>query len=585
MCNHFQGKTDGYIAYGGTQWYRGSVESFSILMKGYSSDLSETKLKSLSYNKLNGSIKDIHYFYSYWKYYQNHFAISQIQITADRKILTSPRLDLCPKIDHYFANSIKSKNNNKSGGIKKINNINPILVHCYIWNCIHYTMHKRKDLKCGFDCKIRFESNILGKDNKYLCIKYLQEYTIDQLTQTNVFDNFLLYVKHKKHKKSINKCEEYLFDNDLTQLKELLEYLVSDLVSTSGDIDDSKKLFSEDNNCDSGFSNILGNRFCYGAFYNLTMYSLNLKIEMMFPEDKIYKFIFNLIIYLQCYPFCKHGPGMMDQEYYVREYFNCKDNTFPHIAQMKEFNCLDYSYTDGSAHGTLLLGAIDAVFRQICPVLIGNHRIDVEPSYEVEFLRMNDDNDDNDNNDDSDDDDAYSRNNDKRRNRNSNINSKKKYGKNKKRNSYSSKNNGINRCIKNRNKNIMIKNTRENNSIKQQAFFDSRFDENDETNDYQYGNINTTNNNISAISERESLISFARDDSSVKSKSSNRSGKSSIDYSQQTGAPLLVRANSSALNGGISYENKLTRSQSLQFGKFLAFEDDMRRGDTTTDDD
>ena len=133
----------------------------------------------------------------------------------------------------------------------------------------------------------------------------------------------------------------------------------------------------------------------------------------------------------------------------------------------------------------------------------------------------------------NDDNDIHCGNNGKRRNRNSNINSKKKYGKNQKRNSCSTST-GINRRIKNRNKNVIFKNTGKNNSIKQEMF-----DENDEMNDYQYVNYNNT----PTIAKRES----------VRSKSSNRSAS-----------------------------NVRTKQKS---GKSKKGINDMRRGDTTTDDD
>ena len=78
---------------------------------------------------------------------------------------------------------------------------------------------------------------------------------------------------------------------------------------------------------------------------------------------KLYKFIIDFSRYLHCYPFRKRYRGMsMKQEYYLTQCFNYKDNIFPNIAPLKEFNCLDYSYADGSADGTLLHGATDAVF-------------------------------------------------------------------------------------------------------------------------------------------------------------------------------------------------------------------------------
>ena len=60
----------------------------------------------------------------------------------------------------------------------------------------------------------------------------------------------------------------------------------------------------------------------------------------------------------------------MKQEYYLRQYFNYKDNIFPNEAQLKEFNYLDYSYADDSADRTLLHGATGDVLRQLCQVLI-----------------------------------------------------------------------------------------------------------------------------------------------------------------------------------------------------------------------
>ena len=46
--------------------------------------------------------------------------------------------------------------------------MNPILVYYYIWSCICCTMHKQKDLKYGFDCKIGFELSILSQDNIFI---------------------------------------------------------------------------------------------------------------------------------------------------------------------------------------------------------------------------------------------------------------------------------------------------------------------------------------------------------------------------------------------------------------------------------
>ena len=140
--------------------------------------------------------------------------------------------------------------------------------------------------------------------------------------------------------------------------------------NTSGDINDYKELISYNNNCDSGFSNMIANRLCYAVFYDLSMYSLNLTNEMMFPQlIKFYKFVFNFSIYLHCFPF-HIDPDIMQQEYYVREYFDHKDNIFPNTAELKEFNYLDYSVGDESTDGTLLHGATDAGFRQMCDALI-----------------------------------------------------------------------------------------------------------------------------------------------------------------------------------------------------------------------
>ena len=399
MFNQFiHGKTGGYCdPLSRTKWYQSdtllcrnsSVSSFSIVMKPYCViwydfvsfriNLFETQLKLLLYKELNCSIKDIQKFYSYFKHYRNHFAILPTQIT-NRYIPPDSRLDLYQEIVNYFSNSIWSI------GIQKIKNINPILVYYYIWNCIYCIMHKfnptqaQWDPKYGFDYKIGFKSNILIKHNNIFVIdsnkicKLLKEYIIDQLTQTNVFGNYFVTrretEKTEKEKiESINKCEEYLFSNDFVEFNELLEYSISDLVNTSGNITDYKKLFSEDNDCDSGFSNIIGNRLCYAIFYDLSMYSLNLPDEMKFPKlIKFYKFIFNFSIYLHCYPFKKYDDSdiSMHQEYYLVQYFKYKDNIFQNIAQLKQFNYLDI----GNYDGTLLHGATCAGFRQMCQVLI-----------------------------------------------------------------------------------------------------------------------------------------------------------------------------------------------------------------------
>ena len=251
--------------------------------------------------------------------------------------------------------------------------VNPILVYYHIWNRIYCIINIQKYFKGCFDCEIGFKSNVLSRDNIFVIdlnkiCKLLQEYIVNQLAQTNVFGNYFAGLSHYKTQKiqkeqieSLNKCKEYLDDN------ELLEYSISDLISTSGDIDDYKKLFSEDNNCHC-VSNVIENRLCHGVFYHSTVYSLNLPNEMMFPKlTKFYKFSFIFSICLHCYPFHSH---LMHQEYFLTECFNDKDNIFPNIAQMKEFNYLDYSYADGSADGTLLHGATDAVFVRMCQVLI-----------------------------------------------------------------------------------------------------------------------------------------------------------------------------------------------------------------------
>ena len=123
----------------------------------------------------------------------------------------------------------------------------------------------------------------------------MEEYIIDhdQLPQTNVFRNYFVrlsrYQTQKKQKEqieSINICKEYLFDNPLTQFNELLEYSISDFVSTCGDISDYEKLFSDDNSCNGCFSNIIENRFD----------SLNLQNEMTFPKlIKFYEFVFTVL--------------------------------------------------------------------------------------------------------------------------------------------------------------------------------------------------------------------------------------------------------------------------------------------------
>ena len=121
-------------------------------------------------------------------------------------------------------------------------------------------------------------------------------------------------------------------------------------------------------NFDSGFSNMIGNRLCYGVYHDLCMYSLNLENEMMFPKlIKFYKFMFNFSIYLHCYPFRKYDDTdiSMEEYYYLRQYFDYKDNIFPNIAQLKQFN-----YLDDRSDGTLLHGAASAGFRQMCEVLI-----------------------------------------------------------------------------------------------------------------------------------------------------------------------------------------------------------------------
>ena len=60
--------------------------------------------------------------------------------------------------------------------------------------------------------------------------------------------------------------------------------------------------------------------------------------------------MFNSAIYSYCCPFHKRCRGMIiEQEYYLRHYFDDKDNIFPNVTQLNEFNYLDYSYAEGSA--------------------------------------------------------------------------------------------------------------------------------------------------------------------------------------------------------------------------------------------
>ena len=267
MFNHFWGTTGGHRgANSEVYWYYSSellyqhtsVEDFQIELKPYETiwydfvsfriDLFETKLKSLLYNKLNCSIEDINHFYSYFTYYRNHFAILPTQITRDTYIPKYPRLDLYQNIVNYFENS-----SNSSGGSKKLNNINPILVYYYIWNCIYCIMHRydgtqenfEHDPRYGFDCKIGFKKNTTTKDNDRFVIdsnkicKLLAEYIIDQLAQTNVFGNyFVLSVdeaqEQRKYKQeaieSINKCKKQLFNNDLTEFNKLLKCSIEEYI-------------------------------------------------------------------------------------------------------------------------------------------------------------------------------------------------------------------------------------------------------------------------------------------------------------------------------------------------------------------
>ena len=341
---------------------------------GFRFDLFSNKLSSLLYKKLNCSKKDIEYFYNHFKYHRNHFAILPTQITSAPfgYIPKEARFDLYQEIVNYFVNS------NNSIGIKKMNNINPILVYYYIWNCIYLIMHKQyyNDngyVKYGFDYKIG--NNIFLFDSNKIC-QLLQEYIIDQLTQTNVFGNYCVKAPYdeteeskRKRKeegiKSKNKCKKDLFNNDFSEFNKLLEYSICDLVKASDHINDYKKLISGDDKYDSGISNIIVNRLCYVIFNDLSMYSLNLSNEIKFPKlIKFYKFLFNFSIYLHCYPF--NTPNLSKhQEYYLVQYFNYKDNIFENIAQLKQFN-----YLDNNWHGTLLHGATDASFRQMCKVLI-----------------------------------------------------------------------------------------------------------------------------------------------------------------------------------------------------------------------
>ena len=221
MFNCFQDKTDDNVAYDATLSYRSgcrnsSVELFLMIMKLYSriwydfvsfgTDSFGAKLKSLLYNKLNRSIKHIKCFYSYFRYYVNHFAILPIQITESRFL---------PIVNY------KSNNNNKSSAIKKINNINPILVYYSIWNCIYCIIHKRKDLKYGFDCKIRSKSNLLQKDsnifvidsNKTCELLLIQACIIDQLAQTNVFGNY--FVGYQTQKTQKEKALSLTLENEM----------------------------------------------------------------------------------------------------------------------------------------------------------------------------------------------------------------------------------------------------------------------------------------------------------------------------------------------------------------------------------
>ena len=158
MFNYFHGKTGGYVAYRGTQWYgssvllcrNSSVESFSIVLKFiqecgmivYHFELFQTKLKSLLCNKLNCSIKD-----------------------------------------------------NKSSGINRMNNIYPLLVYFYIWNGIYCII---KDLKYRFDCKIGFESNILNRDNNIFVIDLNQ---IKHQHMIKLLIHWLLNFKCMLHRK------------------------------------------------------------------------------------------------------------------------------------------------------------------------------------------------------------------------------------------------------------------------------------------------------------------------------------------------------------------------------------------------
>ena len=321
-------------------------------------------LNQLFISKLKIDISNLNYFNSFKIYYRNQFILLPLH-GHDCLFRDVPNYKLI--INHFL--SLKSDENKTKNekNVIKINgsSINCILVYYYIYNMLCNIINKMKSLKGhGFDKQLSKE--VLGKvDNNQLC-KLLIDYLVIQYAETQLFGRY--YDEEptlEENQLFINKCKLILFNNDLNELNKLIEYIIKN--NGNSVIDNNLDCFNinitlnkynkNESNNDGGISNIIINNLSYVIFNDFIALVSNNKNDMIFPKlEVMYKFLWNLTVYINCYPGYE-----MDQLFYLKQYFYLKNSVFNDIDE--SINKLsDYMYFNQYRNGTILHRASNSKF-------------------------------------------------------------------------------------------------------------------------------------------------------------------------------------------------------------------------------
>ena len=172
-----------------------------------------------------------------------------------------------------------------------------------------------------------------NKESKDILADLCLNWIIDRIVQTGIFQTD----KNESSQETAKKIKETLFNNNLKQLKELIDYCIQDISDAVSHVNARK----EEPKYQTGIVFYIINRFTFAMF--------NESGDDFVGLVRFFQFLYNFGVYCRCLSVGNGDKVKSDELFYIKQFFMLKDAIYP-LKRVSTLNSFNYFASKEGAH-------------------------------------------------------------------------------------------------------------------------------------------------------------------------------------------------------------------------------------------